>query len=161
MATVSTATRSRLETQGFVDLDDQTLAQVGRWLRLAPAICATWTAIGTALASPFVLWALVPFAVVGAATRGHPFDVIYNHGIRHMLGTPHLPPYRAPRRFACAVGSVWLTATGLAFYAGLTALGYVLGAGLVAAALTVTLTDFCIASFIYGLIFGKPASCGI
>jgi hypothetical protein len=145
--------------QGFVDLDDEALGQVGPWLRLAPAICAVWTAVGTVLASPAVLWSLVPFAVLGAATRGHPFDAIYNHGIRRLLRTPALPPYRAPRRFACAVATVWLTITGLAFAVGWWTVGSVLGAGLVVAALVPTTTDFCIPSFVYGLLFGRPMSC--
>jgi hypothetical protein len=157
--TVSPVTRRRLEAQGFVGLDDAALAEVGPWLRLAPALCSAWAAVGTALGSPGVIWALMPFAALGTVVRGHPFDVIYNHGIRHLLGTRRLPPYNAPRRFACAVATVWLGATGWAFYAGATLLGYVLGAALAVAALVPTLTNFCIPSFFYGLLFRKPAAC--
>src|SRR5438046_6540271 len=122
--TLSPVTRRRLEAQGFVGLDDVTLAEAGPWLRLAPAICAAWAALGTALGSPALIWALMPFAALGAVLRGHPFEVIYNYGIRHLLGTRRLPRYNAPRRFACAVATVWLGATGLALYAGATLLGY-------------------------------------
>ena len=138
---------------------DATLAEVGPWLRLAPGLCAAWAAVGTALASPLVLWALVPFAALGAFLPNHPFDVVYNHGLRHLLGTRPLPRSRAPRRFACAVATVWLTPTGLAFFAGATTVGYVLGAAFVLAALVPTLTDFCIPSFFYGLLFGKRGAC--
>jgi hypothetical protein len=155
----STVTRRRLEAQGFLGLDDATLAEVGPWLRLAPALCAAWAALGTALGSPGVLWALMPFAALGALRRGHPFDAIYNHGLRHVLGTRRLPPYHAPRRFACMVATLWLGATGWAFYAGASLLGYALGAALVLAALVPTLSDFCIPSFVFGLLFGKPATC--
>ncbi len=157
--TLSAVTRRRLETQGFVGLDDATLAEVGPWLRLAPALCATWAAVGTGLESPGVLWALMPFAALGATLRGHPFDAIYNHGIRHLLGTRRLPPYNTPRRVACAVATLWLGAAGWAFYAGASPLGYALGAALALAALVPTLSDFCIPSFFYGLLFGKPAAC--
>jgi hypothetical protein len=36
---------------------------------------------------------LVPFAALGAILPGHPFDVFYNYGLRHLLGTPALPRY--------------------------------------------------------------------
>jgi hypothetical protein len=159
LGTVSPVTRRRLEAQGFVDLDDATLAETGPWLRLAPAICAAWTGAGTARRSSAVIWALMPFAALGAMRRGHPFDAIYNHGIRHLLGTQRLPPYNPPRRFACGVATVWLAATGWAFHAGATKVGYGLGTALVLAALVPTTTDFCIPSFFYGLLFGKPGRC--
>jgi hypothetical protein len=157
--TCSAVTRRRLEAQGFLALEDAAIAEVGPWLRLVPALCAAWAAVGTGLGSPVVIWALMPFAALGAVRRGHPFDVIYNHGIRHLLGTRPLPPYNAPRRFACAVATLWLGATGWALYAGASVLGHTLGATLVLAALVPTLTDFCIPSFFYGLLFGKPDAC--
>src|SRR5207244_6362381 len=95
-----------------------TLSDVGPWLRLSPAICMIWAAVGTVLASPAILWSLMPFAALGAVFPWHPFDAIYNYGLRHWLGTPRLPRYRAPRRFACAVATIWLGAAGLAFYLG-------------------------------------------
>ena len=155
----SPVTRGRLEAQGFVGLDDGTLAEVGRWLRLAPALCAGWAAVGTALASPLVLWALMPLAALGALGHGHPFDALYNHGIRHLLGTRRLPPYRAPRRFACAVATVWLGLAGGAFLLAASVVGYLLGVAFTLAALVPTLTDFCIPSYVYGLLVGRPGAC--
>ena len=35
----------------------------------------------------------MPFAALGGILPGHPFDVLYNHGLRHLLGTPTLPRY--------------------------------------------------------------------
>jgi hypothetical protein len=67
---------------------DETYAQINYPLRLSPAICMVWVAVGTALASPIILWALMPFAALGAILPGHPFDVLYNLGRRHLLGTP-------------------------------------------------------------------------
>lgn len=153
--------RRRVEAQGFVGLDDATLADVGPWLRLAPAICMTWAAAATITASAPALWALVPFAALGVILPGHPFDALYNHGIRRALRKPPLPRYHAPRRFACGVATVWLIATALAFQSGATVLGYVLGGSLVLAAAVPTFTDFCIPSFVYGLIFGKPSGCSV
>lgn len=36
-------------------------------LRLSPAICMVWAAIGTALASPTILWALATTMIIAAA----------------------------------------------------------------------------------------------
>lgn len=157
MQTVSAKVRAQLEAQGFVGLNDETLAQVNYPLRLAPALCMLWVALGTYLADPLVLWALIPFAAMGAVFRGHPFDVIYNHGMRYLMRTPVMPRYGAPRRFGCAVMSVWLAVNGWAFYAGHDVLGYALGViALVPPVVNVT-TGFCMPSLFYGLIFGKPA----
>src|SRR5215469_14862295 len=78
-----TTVRERIQAQGFCGLSDAMYAQINYPLRLSPAICMVWAAVGTALASPTILWALVPFAVLGAILPGHPFDVLYNYGLRH------------------------------------------------------------------------------
>ena len=156
MSTVSATTRQRIEAQGYLGLSDETLAKVGPWLRLSPAICMVWVAIATFYESATALWVLIPFAALGVILPWHPFDVIYNLGIRNLIGTELLPRSHAPRKFACMVATVWLIATSWAFYSGATTLGYVLGGSLVVAAAVPTFTDFCIPSFFYGLMFGKP-----
>jgi hypothetical protein len=91
MSTALGTIRENIQAQGFCGLDDKTYAQINYPLRLSPAICMLWTAVGTALASPMILWALAPFAALGAILPGHPFDVLYNYGLRHLTGTPALP----------------------------------------------------------------------
>ncbi|MCI0691881.1 DUF4395 domain-containing protein [candidate division KSB1 bacterium] len=156
MSMNSITTRRRIEAQGFVGLDDNTLSQINYWLRLAPAICMIWTAVGTVLASPAILWTLVPFAALGAVLPGHPFEVIYNFGLRHLFKTAAIPRYHFPRRFACLLATTMLVASAWVFQAGLPAAGYALGGLLVVAAFVNVSVGFCIPSFIYGLIFGKP-----
>jgi hypothetical protein len=82
---------------------------------LAPAICSALTAVATLLAMPILLWALMPFGTICAIRGVHPFDLIYNLGLRHLLGTQRLPRYAAPRRFACLFATTWLGITGGAF----------------------------------------------
>ena len=157
MSAVSTKTRDRIEAQGYLGLSDADLSEVGPWLRLSPAICMVWATIATLNESTTALLVLAPFAALGSVLPWHPFDVIYNHGIRHYLATQPLPRARAPRRFACFVATIWLLATAWAFYSGATVPGYVLGISLAVAAAVPTFTDFCIPSFFYGLMFGKPS----
>ncbi|HEU4698579.1 MAG TPA: DUF4395 family protein [Gemmatimonadales bacterium] len=151
-------TRRRLAMQGVKGLDAPEAPAFAPWFRFAPALCAAWTAVGTALRSPALLWALVPVAALGAARTRHPFEtLVYDRLLRPWLRTPALPPYGTPRRIACATAAVWLTGNGLAFHRGRPRLGTGLGLGLVAAALVPATTDFCIPSFVYGLVTGFPA----
>jgi hypothetical protein len=152
---LSPTLRHRLDIQGYACVDDATLAQTQIWLRLSPGLCATIAAIGTALASPAILWGLMIFAALGAVLPFHPFDLIYNLGIRHVTGTPELPRNGAPRRFACGMASVWLLATGGLFYADLDIAGYLLGGALFATAAIITVSHFCIPSLVYRALFGS------
>lgn len=155
MSSVFGSVRENIQAQGFCGLDDHTCLQINYPLRLSPAICMIWAAVGTALASPVILWALAPFAALGAILPGHPFDVLYNHGLRHLLGTPALPRYGARRRFACALATVMIVAAAWSFHADIPTVGYAVGWSLVAAAFVNVSTGFCIPSFIVRIFAGK------
>ncbi len=154
---LSATLRQRLDIQGYGCETDEMLARTQLWLRFSPGLCATIAAIGTALASPEILWGLMVFAVLGAVLTFHPFDLIYNHGIRRLTQTPEMPRNGAPRRFACAMASAWLLAAGALFQTGYDAAGYVLGGALVATAGLITTTHICIPSIVYGVLFGRRA----
>ena len=155
MSAASATVRTNIQAQGFCGLDDETYAQINYPLRLSPAICMVWAAVGTALGSATILWALVPFAALGAIFTSHPFDVVYNQGLRHWFGTPALPRYGFRRRFACAMAAVMLVAAALGFQTGMPVLGNVLGWSLVAAALVNVSTGFCIPSLVVRIFAGK------
>lgn len=152
---LSPVVRKRLEIQGFTGLDDVTLCEVGPWLRFTPLVCAALMGLGTALALPALLWALVPVAALGAVFPVHPFDLVYNFGLRRVTGTRSLPPNGAPRRFACGMAALWLAATASAFMVGAAAVGYVLGGVLTSVAALVGTTHFCIPSLMYRLLTGS------
>jgi hypothetical protein len=152
---LSTTTRRRLNVQGFSDVDDESLVEVASWLRMAFGMCALLAGTGTALASPTILWILTPIAALAALFPVHPFDLIYNHGIRYLRNTRPLPKRRAQSRFACGVGAVWLVATAWAFQSGALAMGYFLGGTLTGIAVLVSTTDICIPSMIYNALFRR------
>jgi Domain of unknown function (DUF4395) len=99
---------------------------------------------------------LVPIAGLAALFPVHPFDLIYNYGIRFITRTDPLPWRGAPSRFACGLGAVWLVPTAWAFHAGRPSVGYVLGGFLTAVAVLVSTTDVCIPSLVYRSVFGFP-----
>jgi hypothetical protein len=151
--------RENIQAQGFCGLDDETYAQINYPLRLSPAICRVRAAVGTALASPTIRWALTPFAALGAILPGHPFDVVYNYGLRHLLGMPELPRYGLRRRFACTLATIMLIAAASGFQAGMPTVGNIVGWSLVAAAFVNVSTGLCIPSFVVRIFFGKVV-CG-
>ncbi len=161
MAEISAVTLRRLDIQGFEGIDDERLAETGRWLRLAFGLCSLMALTGTLLASPIGLWMLVPIAALGAAFPVHPFDYIYNYGLRHLTGTGPLPHRGAPSRINCGIATVWLIATASAFQSEAIFAGYVLGGLLVVVGGLVSTIDFCIPSLIYRSIFGFPQRRGI
>mgnify|MGYP006270000293 CR=1 FL=1 len=69
------AIRRNIEAQGFCGLDDETCARLNNPLRLSPAICMTWAAIGTAwsfqaglpVAGRVLGWSLVAAAFVNVS----------------------------------------------------------------------------------------------
>lgn len=157
MPAITLKVRERIQAQGFCDLDDDLASQINYPLRIAPALCMIWTAVGTSLSSPAILWSLVPFAVLGAILSGHPFDVIYNIGLRRLLDMPALPRYGARRRFACGLASVLLSGSAIGFQTEMPLFGNILGWSLVFAAFVNVTTGFCVPSFIFSIFFGKVA----
>jgi hypothetical protein len=126
--TLTPQRRRLLDIQGFDGVDMQELTPVAPWLRLAFALCALLGGVGTLFASPTILLALVVIATLAAASPVHPFDLIYNYGIRHFTGTGPLPRRGVPTRFGCGMGAVLVLITAWAFSAGHMVVGYALGA---------------------------------
>ena len=155
MSQISTTARERIQAQGFCGLSDATYAQINYPLRLSPAIVMVWVAVGTVLASAQILWALVPFAALGAILTGHPFDVLYNHGLRYLLGSPVLPRYGARRRFGFAMATTMIVAAAWGFQAGVPLLGYIVGSSIVASACVQVMTGFCVPAFLVRVFVGK------
>jgi hypothetical protein len=151
--TISATTRCRLNIQGLGDISDEVLASTAPWHRMAFGLCSVLAGLGTILASPVILFSLIAVAGPAALLPFHPFDLIYNFGIRHLRKTGPLPPRMAQARFACGLASVWLAATAMAFRADMLVLGYVLGGALTAIGLLVATTDICIPSMIYNAVF--------
>ena len=154
--TLTPRTYRLLDIQGFDTVDAQELAPVAPWLRLTFGLCALLGGLGTVLASPAILLMLAAIAAIAAASPVHPFDLIYNYGIRHLTGTGPLPRRGVPTRVGCGMGAVFLLVTVWAFSAGHVVAGYALGGVLTFVVLLVSTTDICIPSLIYRSIFGWP-----
>jgi hypothetical protein len=148
---------SNLDVQGYCLTAAKSRAL--RWgLRFPTALCLALVITGLALQSAVLILALVPIGALAGWTRRHPFDLIWNHGLRHLNGAPELPPNPTPRRHAFKLGTVWLMAVGLLFAFGQMTTGLALGVVLVAVCGLVTTTNFCVPSTLLGIWWRRHGS---
>jgi hypothetical protein len=143
-------TQRNLAVQGYCLSAEDSRAL--RWgLRFPTALCFGLVATGLVLQSPVLILALVPVGAIAGWTRRHPFDPLWNRGVRHLSGAPELPPNPAPRRHGFKVGTVWLAAVGILFAVGQGTAALILGVPLLAACGLLTATNFCIPSTLLGI----------
>jgi hypothetical protein len=155
---LSTWSRSCLTMQGYGALSDS--ERRGLWLgiRFAPLLCFSGIALGTILASPPLLFVTATLVFVGGfVTPKHPFDYLYDATIRPLLGGLPVPVSPPPRRFACQLATPWIAAVAVAFLSGSTTVAWVLAVPLLVVAATVTTTNWCLPSFIYGRLHRREA----
>lgn len=137
--------RENLTTQGYC-LSDAERRELAVGLRFSTGLCLTLVVTALALASPAMVFALSAIGAIAGLTARHPFDHLWNHGVRHVLGGPPLPPNPPRRRDAFKVGTAWLLVVGALLAAGATTVALVLGGLLLAACATVTATNLCLPS---------------
>lgn len=136
---------SNLDVQGYCLTTEESRAL--RWgLRFPTALCLALVVTGLVLQSAVLILALVPVGVVAGWSRRHPFDLIWNDGIRYLNGAPELPPNPRPRRHAFKLGAAWLGVVGVLLAVGQPTAALVLGSVLLAVCGLVTVTNFCIPS---------------
>ena len=151
MPSISNRTVCRLQIQGFSGSTPQQLAEYRFGIRFAYLACGTIAILGLAFVNIPTLAFLAVVALLGVLLPNHPFDYIYNYGIRHIAKRPPIPNRTAQIKFACAVATVWLVVTVILFNFHYVFFGRLWGSLLVASALLVGSTDICIPSMIYNL----------
>jgi hypothetical protein len=141
---------ANLDVQGYCLTAEESRAL--RWgLRFPTALCLAIVVVGLALQSAALIIALVPIGAIAGWTRRHPFDLIWNHGLRHLSEAPELPPNPTPRRHAFKLATAWLLVVGLLFAFDQPTAALVLGAVLVGACGLVTTTNFCVPSTLFAI----------
>jgi len=146
---LSNRIENRLKMQGFSCEPGSVETEVAPWLKFTPTLSALWIFTGTILASPMVLWVFSILAAIGAAMSQHPFDLIYNYGLRHISDSKPLPSNPLPRRFSMLIAALWSIVTGILFASGYITAGYISGAIMVTAASLNTFSYFCLGSWIF------------
>jgi len=137
--------RDNLSTQGY-RLPDSEAGRLRIGLRFPTALCLAFVVTGLALESALMIALLVPIGAVAGWSSRHPFDHLWNHGLRHLVGGPELPPNPTRRRHAFKLATVWLAGVAALFAAGASTASVALGGVPVAVCALVTATNFCVPS---------------
>src|SRR5919109_2251652 len=96
-----------LATQGYrLGAEERRRLRLG--LRFPTGLCLALVVTALVLESPAMLAALAGIGLVAGFTPRHPFDLLWNHGLRHLSAAPPLPPNPARRRHAFKLGTAWL-----------------------------------------------------
>jgi Domain of unknown function (DUF4395) len=137
--------RGNLTNQGYC-LSDSERRALSLGLRFSTGLCLGLVIGALALESVPMLGAVVMIGAVASFAPRHPFDYIWNHGVRHFVKGPPVPKNPPRRRDAFKVATGWLVVVSTLLLAGAATAALVLGGLLVAACATVTVTNLCLPS---------------
>jgi hypothetical protein len=137
--------RENLTTQDY-HLTEAERRRLAVGLRVSTGPCLSLVVVALELQSPLMVFALTAIGLVASFAAHHPFDHLWNHGVRDLLGGPVLPPNPRRRRDAFKVATVCLALVATLFAADAAMAALVLGGLLVAACATVTATNLCLPS---------------
>jgi hypothetical protein len=157
---ITAACRKRLQEQGYQNYSDQELSEYKFGIRFAYYLCGSLVILGLSLTSLKILAAAMTIAFLGSLPPYHPFDYLYNYGVRHIIDKPKLPPRSNQGRFACGIATIWLGVVIYLFYSELYVWGYLAGGILVLVAALVSTMDICIPSMVYNALFQKKEAKG-
>jgi Domain of unknown function (DUF4395) len=137
--------RGNLSTQGY-RLSDEERHRLWLGLRFPTGLCLALVVTALALESVVMLVVLSGIGLFAGFTSRHPFDLLWNHGLRRLSNAPELPPNPPRRRHAFKLATVWLMAVAALFAAGADTAALTLGLVLVGVCGLVTVTNFCVPS---------------
>jgi hypothetical protein len=147
-------THANLQTQGYrLGPDEARALRIG--LRFPTALCLALVVTGLALESALMIALLVPVGAIAGWTPRHPFDLIWNHGLRHLARAPELPQNPVRRRHAFKLATIWLSAVAALLAIDATTAAFALGGVLVGVCSLVTATSFCIPSTLLAWLDGR------
>ena len=143
--------QNALIQQGYCTYSDAKLRSISNGLRFTPLVCMFLALYGLlVLQNPYWHFAIAALGIVPFwFPEHHPFDLLYNHVVRHIVKAEKLPANPLPRRIACVMGGLMNVGIGASFLSGNTTLAYVFGAVLIVLQLVVITTHICVASVMY------------
>lgn len=133
--------------QGYSSCSREELSLINNQVRVMPAFCMAMVITGLALNLPAIHFFLSVIGLAGfLSKKHHPVDFIYiKMASRKRLSTTN----PLPRRYASLMGASFNFAIGLFLFNDLYFMALGIGAVLVVLQLTVILTHFCLASWLY------------
>lgn len=86
----------------------------------------------------------------------NPFDLVHNHTLGRRSGATRLEPAPTPRRFAQGMAATFCSAIFAAMVADAPVVAWILQALLLVAVAALVFVRFCLGSFVYHLLAGRP-----
>lgn len=142
----------RIRAQGHHNLNDTQISEISFGNRFAYILCSAILLIGVIDMNFTILIAMLIIAFLAVITPYHPFDYIYNYGIRFIINKPKTPKRSRQLKLACSIATTFIAITIYLFYTSNFTAGYITGACLLFSAILVSTTDICIPSIIYNKI---------
>jgi hypothetical protein len=149
---ISSFCRTNLEIQGISGFSDEELLVHRPGFRFAYQLCFAITLLGTVLQSIPLLAIAATAAFLAVFPPNHPFDYLYNVTLGRLMRRPRVPARTVQGRFACAIATLWLSATIYFFTMGWTTAGTVMCVGLLIPAGLVGFFDVCLPSMLYNAV---------
>ena len=148
----------RLEMQGFTGFTSEEISAHQYGIRFAYWLCASLVFLGLIFNSIPIL-SIALLAAFGAVIHSkHPFDYIYNYGVRHLFNRPKTPKRAIQGKIACGIATLTIIGIILFFHNGNMIGGYILGGMLLSSAFLVASTDICIPSIVYKIYIKNKSS---
>ena len=144
-----------IKEQGYFRYTDE---QIQAWAfgnRFAYRLCTALLLVGVLLQNIPLLVLMNAVAFASIFLPNHPFDYIYNYGVRKWTKGPKLPKRSIQLKFACTMASLFIASTIFFFLKGMITAGYIMGLHIVVVASLVSLFDFCIPSKIFNYFTGR------
>jgi rhodanese-related sulfurtransferase len=136
--------------QGYQTYSAAELKQLEWGLRFTPTACSALTLVGLLWQLPLLLFAVAILGIWAFFAPGaHPMDMLYNHGVRRLVGAVPLPPNPFQRRLACLAAGVMNATAAALLLGGLTTAAWIVGGMLLALQAIVITTHFCALSYLY------------
>jgi hypothetical protein len=157
MNTLTAWMDANLTVQGYALTASQSRA-LRFGLRWSTGACMALAAAALLLQSEIFILMLVPIGIVAGWTSRHPFDLIWNYGLRHVTGSPPLPPNPPRRRHAFKLATIFLVAIALLFALGHPTAALILGAMMIAVCGLVTGVNFCVPSTVLNIVDAKRSA---
>ncbi|MDX1747455.1 MAG: DUF4395 family protein [Halobacteriales archaeon] len=157
-ALISKSRCERIREQGYqAGYTDEEISQLAVGNRFAYQLCTVVFGAGLLLGSIPILAVAGAIAFLGVVLPYHPFDYVFNHGVRRVLDKPRQPRRSPQAKFACGLAAVTIGLIIFAFSSSLFVVGYVLGGVLLVVALLVSTVDICIPSMTYNRLFDRSS----
>lgn len=150
-------TRKLILVQGYSEDDLCNCRHMNYLVRWTPLACSVLGLVGILSQSPHLLLGLGLLTAIGAVGDRSFFDYLYLLFVRPVVSGPDMPKHGVQRRFGCAIGASLFVLSAIGFGVQNALLAYAPAAIIVALAFVAAVSQWCFASTLYNVLFGRTA----